>query len=99
MIELKYKLFLFCSLFPFFGKERQLEEKKETCPHCGGSGECSCPVCAPGRADGPYWDEIDSGRQDEGVCQMCEGTGRILTEKVETASVVSGGVIFRIPVA
>lgn len=46
------------------------------CRHCGGRGECYCPVCSASRGIEDCREEPDTGRQGEGQCGFCDGLGR-----------------------
>lgn len=47
------------------------------CSHCKGKGHCDCKLCMPGSdVPGSFREEIDTGRQDEGTCYVCNGLGK-----------------------
>lgn len=49
----------------------------QPCGHCKGTGQCYCRTCASPSDVGACGDDVDTGRQDEGTCQICGGQGKV----------------------
>ncbi len=59
----------------------------KACDHCKGSGQCYCEECMVLTGEVlsvDFREEFDTGRQGEGTCYYCNGTGRAPDEDDET---------------